>query len=44
MWLLSSGAKREIANNPYYYDSLKTHFPKGIPSPYESQIGMVKGF
>jgi hypothetical protein len=41
MWLITSGAKREMQNNPKYYDSLKNCFPKCIPSPYEKQINMV---
>ena len=42
MWLLTSGAKREIINNPHYYQSLKDNYPKGIPSSCERNIEMVK--
>lgn len=40
MWLLASGAKREIVNNKNYYSSLIETFPQHIPSPYEEQINL----
>jgi hypothetical protein len=42
MWLITSGAKREMTNNPNYYETLKNQYPKTIPSPYEKQIDMVR--
>ena len=42
MWLLTSGAKREMMDNPNYYKSLSENYPKEIPSPCECQIEMVK--
>ena len=41
MWLLTSGAKREILNNPNYYENLTENFPNSIPSPFKEQIQMV---
>ena len=41
IWLLTSGAKREIMNNPDYYGNLTDRFPKSIPSPFVEQIEMV---
>ncbi len=41
IWLLTSGAKREIMNNPDYYKNLTERFPKNIPSPFVEQIDMV---
>lgn len=40
MWLLASGAKREIINYRNYYTNLTTGYPKGVPSPYEEQINL----
>jgi hypothetical protein len=43
MWLITSGAKRELLNNPGYYEKIK-NFPKTIPSPYEKEINMVNWY
>lgn len=37
-WLVASGAKKQIASNPKYYQSLQKDYPPYIPSPYEIQI------
>ena len=37
LWLLCSGAKKEIINNKNYYNNL-LELSKKIPCPYESQI------
>ena len=40
MWLISSGAKRDIINNPNYYLNLTKNYPEYIPGPYEEQIDL----
>ena len=40
MWLISSGAKRDIINNPNYYLNLTKNYPDYIPCPYEDQINL----
>ena len=41
LWLISSGAKREIQNNPNYYTNLTTNYPEtSVPSPYITQIDL----
>lgn len=40
-WLISSGAKRELLNNPNYYTNLTFNYPEHlIPSPYITQIDL----
>ena len=34
-WFIASGAKREMLNNPGYYNSILKNFPKGTQSPGE---------
>ena len=34
-WFISSGAKREMLNNPGYYESILNNFPNGTQSPAE---------
>ncbi len=36
--MLTSEAKREITNNPNYYENITQNFPDTIPSPYLGQI------
>ena len=41
LWLISSGAKCEMQNNPNYYTNLTTNYPEtSIPSPYITQIDL----
>ena len=41
LWLISSGAKREMQNNPNYYRNLTSNYPEtSIPSPYITQIDL----
>ena len=41
LWIFSLGAKREQINNPGYYQSLTTNYPKSsILSPFEMQISL----
>jgi len=35
-WLIASGAKREMLNNPGYYNSILNNFPNGTQSPAEN--------
>jgi hypothetical protein len=42
MWMLCSGAKKEMHNNPGYYDYISKHFPPEIILPSYSQIDKVK--
>ena len=35
-WFISSGAKREMLNNPGYYNSILNNFPNGTQSPAEN--------
>ncbi len=35
---MTSEAKREINNNPNYYENISNNFPSSIPSPYLTQI------
>ena len=37
LWMISTGAKREFANNPHYYRNLLS-YSKTIPSPSSTQI------
>lgn len=37
-WLIASGARIEMQNNPGYYKNITEHFPDYIISGYESQI------
>ncbi len=39
-YLIASGAKREMLNNPNYYYTLLSTFPKKIPFPYEESINL----
>ena len=39
-YLIASGAKREMLNNPNYYYKLLSIFPKKIPFPYEESIDL----
>ena len=40
-WLIASGAKRELINNPKYYENLTKNYPSNlIPSPYDYQIDL----
>ena len=39
-YLIASGAKREMLNNPNYYYKLLSIFPKKIPFPYEESINL----
>ena len=41
MWLLTSGAKREMSLNKNYYFNILQNHPKNIPSIYEEQIENV---
>ena len=41
LWLISTGAKREMQNNPNYYTNLTSNYPETtIPSPYITQIDL----
>ena len=41
LWLIATGAKREMLNNPNYYTNLTSNYPeKLIPSPYINQIDL----
>ena len=42
-WFISSGAKREMLNNPGYYNSILNNFPKGTQSPAENIIKLDVG-
>jgi hypothetical protein len=44
LWLLTSGAKREMNYCPLYYKYLTDEFPNSVPSPYKDQIQMVYNF
>lgn len=44
MWLLTSGAKLEMHNNPNLYHNLLDNFPKTIASPYSETINKVNIF
>ena len=35
-WFIASGAKREMLNNPGYYNSILNNFPNGTQSPAEN--------
>ena len=37
-WFISSGAKREMLNNPGYYSSIIKNFPNGTQSPGEASL------
>jgi hypothetical protein len=39
-WLIATGAKEDIKNNPNYYNHILTNFPKEIPDLYENQINL----
>ncbi len=39
-WLIASGAKEDIKNNPNYYNNILNNFPKEIPDLYENQINL----
>ena len=39
MWLISSGAARELDNNPNYYSNL-LEYSKTVPNPNENQINL----
>ena len=36
--MIASGAKREMKNNPNYYENLSNNFPDFMPNPCENQI------
>lgn len=38
LWLIASGAKRQMLNNPNYYNNLVHNFPSFIPCPAVKQI------
>ena len=38
LWLIASGAKRQMLNNPNYYNNLVYNFPSFIPCPAVKQI------
>lgn len=38
LWLIASGAKRQMQNNPNYYSNLVHNFPSFIPCPAVKQI------
>ena len=38
LWLIASGAKKQILSNKNYYKDLQDNYPKYIPSPYQTQI------
>ena len=40
MWLIVSGAKRDLLNNKNYYKNLTENFPDYIPNLYEKQINL----
>jgi hypothetical protein len=40
-WLLISGAKREMEDNPNYYDNLLYSYPKDIDLQHYHQIELV---
>ncbi len=42
LWLLSSGAKREMFNNPGYYNYLVDGYPSETELPTDKQIDLVK--
>lgn len=42
MWLLCSGAKREMHNNIGYYESLSKNYPENIKLSSYNQIDKVK--
>ena len=39
-WLIATGAKEDIKNNPNYYNNILNNFPKEIPDLYENQINL----
>ena len=39
-YLIASGAKREMINNPNYYNNLLSLFPKKVPFPFEENINL----
>jgi len=41
LWLITSGAKRELINNPGYYKFLTENYPIGIELPTDKQIDLV---
>ena len=44
MWLIASGAKRDLLNNKNYYKNLTENFPDYIPNLYEKQINLKRTF
>jgi hypothetical protein len=40
-WFLISGAKREMEDNPNYYDNLLNSYPKDIDLQHYHQIDLV---
>jgi hypothetical protein len=42
MWLITSGAKLEMKNNPGYYEYLINRYPTNIELPNDRQIDLVK--
>jgi hypothetical protein len=41
LWLIASGAKRELKNNPGYYNYLVHNYPSEIELPSDKQIDLV---
>ena len=41
-WFVASGGKKEMIENPGYYEFLVNHYPKDIELPNEHQIEIVK--
>jgi hypothetical protein len=44
LWLISSGAKRELRNNPNYYKNLIENYPCDIELPTDKQIDLVYNY
>lgn len=44
LWLISSGAKLEMKNNPGYYHFLLYHYPTDVELPNDRQIDLVNYF